>query len=107
MDQNRLEQSSQELQAKLEELLGTDHVYYNPPASVHMEYDAIVYSRSDIRNTFANNAVYGQKNRYQVTTITRDPDAKIIGDISRLPMCSFDRSYVADNLYHNVFTLYF
>ena len=102
-----LEQSSQKLQAILEELLGSDHVYYNPPASVHMEYDAIVFFRSIMRNTFANNFVYGQKYGYQVTTITRDPDSPIINKVSKLPMCSFDRHYVADNLHHNVFTLYF
>lgn len=107
MDHGVLEQSSQGLQSKFEELLGNDHVYYNPPASVHMEYDAIVFSRSDIENTFANNAVYRQMHQYQVTTITRDPDAQIIGNVSRLPMCSFDRNYVSDNLYHNIFTLYY
>lgn len=106
MDQEYLEQSSQELQAIFEGLLGTDHAYYNPPASVHMEYDAIVFSRSNIGNVFANNGVYRQFYRYQVTTITRDPDSPIISKVSKLPMCSYDRHYVADNLHHNVFTLY-
>ena len=30
-----------ELQVKLEELLGSGHVYYQPPTSLKMEYDAI------------------------------------------------------------------
>lgn len=106
-EQNKLLQSSQELQTIFEEILMSDHVYYNPPASVHMTYDAIVFTRSIIRNTFANNIIYGQKFQYQVTVITRDPDASVIGKVSRLPMCSHDRHYVADNLHHNVFTLYF
>lgn len=106
MDQpNILEQRSQELQATFEELLGSRNVYYNPPASVKMSYDAIVFRRSQIRNTYANNLVYGQSHGYEVTTITEDPDAPIIGKVSRMPQCSFDRSFVADNLYHNVFTL--
>ena len=37
-----------ELQSKLEELLGSRHVYYQAPESVKMEYPAIRYSRSDI-----------------------------------------------------------
>jgi hypothetical protein len=106
MDQRSLEQSSQELQAKFEELLESGHVYYNPPSSLKMEYDAIVFSRSKIDNTYANDYVYNQNHRYEVTTITDDPDAEIIGKISRLPMCIFDRHFVSDNLHHNVFTLY-
>lgn len=107
MDRKSLEKSSQELQAKFEELLESDQVYYNPPASVKMHYDAIVYNRSRIENTFANNIVYGQRYRYEVATITEDPDAPIIQKISQLPMCSHDRQFVSDNLYHNVFTLYY
>lgn len=101
-----LEDRSQELQVIFEELLGTGEVYYNPPASVKMSYDAIVFSRSNIENTFANDHVYGQKYRYEVTTITEDPDSPIIDKVSRLPMCSFDRHFVSDNLHHNTFTLY-
>ena len=107
MGQRSLEQSSQELQAVFEELLESRNVYYNPPASVKMKYDAIVFSRSDIANTFANNRVYKQDHRYTVTTITEDPDASIIDKVSKLPMCSFDRHFVSDNLHHNVFNLYY
>ena len=106
MAQRTLEDRSQALQAIFEELLGSRNVYYNPPASVRMKYDAIVFSRSNIENTFANDQVYGQKHRYEVTTITTDPDSPIIEVISRLPTCSFDRHFVSDNLHHNTFTLY-
>lgn len=98
---------SQELQAAFEELLESRNVYYNPPASVKMKYDAIVFSRSSIDNVFANNYVYMQNHRYTVMTITHDPDAPIIEKISQLPQCSFDRHYISDNLHHNVFTLYY
>ena len=100
-----LEQCSQDLQAKFEELLGSRNVYYNPPASVRMKYDAIVFTRSRINNRFASDYVYGQSHTYEITVITSDPDAEVIGKISRLPRCSFDRSFISDNLYHNVFTL--
>lgn len=107
MGQSRnLEQRSQELQATFEELLGSRNVYYNPPESVRMNYDAIVFSRSNINNRFASNAVYLQSHLYEVTTITRDPDAPIIEKVSKLPGCSFVTSYVADNLYHNRFTIH-
>ena len=106
MDPQKFERLSQKLQAEFEELLESRNVYYDPPPSVHMKYDAIVFSRSSIDNTFANDGVYGQSHRYSVTTITYDPDAPIISKISRLPMCSFDRHFISDNLHHNTFILY-
>lgn len=101
-----LEQRSQELQAAFEELLGNRNVYYNPPESKKIEYDAIVFTRSSINNRFANNAVYMQDHMYDVTTLTRDPDAPIIEKVSKLPGCSFVTSYVANNLYHTKFRLH-
>lgn len=107
MDPLSLEQRSQALQAKLEELLGSRNVYYNPPASVRMSYPAIVFSRSKNENRNANNAAYIQFYRYEVTVIDRDPDCEYISTVSRLPMCTFDRHFVSENLHHTTFTLYY
>lgn len=96
-----------ELQADLERLAESKNVYYQPPASVHMKYDAIVYSRKNIENVFANNSVYKQHDAYEIVVIYRHPDSELPRKISKLPMCSFDRHYVADNLNHDVFTLYY
>lgn len=107
MDQLSLERRSQELQAVFEEILGSRNVYYNPPASVKMSYPAIVFSRSRIEKKNANNTTYMQNHSYEVTVIDRDPDCKYISAILELPMCSFDRHFVSDNLHHNTFTLYY
>lgn len=96
-----------DLQTLLESILGSRNVYYDPPESVKMQYDAIRYSRKKIDNRFANNNVYKQNNAYEVIVIYRDPDSDIPIKISKLPMCSHDRHYVADNLHHDVFTLYY
>lgn len=96
-----------ELQALLKSLLGSDNVYFQPPPTVNMEYPAIVYNRDDVVIEFANNRPYKHKKRYQVTVIDPDPDSDIPDKIAELPLCSFDRFYTADNLNHDVFTLYF
>lgn len=106
MDRPKLEQQSQKWQATFEELLESRNVYYNPPSSVHMKYDAIVFNRARIENSFASNSVYMQAYRYEVTTITTDPDASIIDKISKLPRCTHERHFVSDNLHHNLFYLY-
>lgn len=96
-----------QLQTELEELLGSKNVYYQPPASVKMSYPAIVYSRNDIRNDFANNDVYSQNRSYEVIVIDKNPDSEIVDRVSQLPMCRFDRHYTSDNLNHDVFTLFY
>lgn len=95
------------LQTMLEEILGSRNVYYNPPESVKMQYNAIRYSRKRINNTFANDSVYKQDDCYELIVIYRDPDSDIPMKISKLPRCNHDRQYIADNLIHDVFTLYY
>lgn len=107
MVQQNLELRSQELQAVFEEILGSRNVYYNPPASVRMSYPAIVFGRSRIEKKSANNTTYMQNHRYEVTVIDGNPDCEYISEILKLPLCSFDRHFVSDNLHHNVFTLYY
>lgn len=96
-----------DLQTTLENILGSRNVYYQPPASVKMSYPAIVYALSSINDRRAGNGVYIRNISYDVTVIYRDPDSELPRIIANLPMCSHSRHYVADNLYHDTFTLYF
>lgn len=97
-----------ELQSKLEELLGSKHVYYQPPESIKMEYPAIVYSKSKIGIERANDSVYLKNTKYEIIVIDRKPDNPVIKKLlNALPYCVYDRPYKADNLNHDVLTLYF
>lgn len=95
------------LQTLLEGVLGSSNVYFQPPASVQMQYPCIVYMRDDARTEFAGNAPYSCTKRYQVTVIDRNPDSDIPDKVAALPMCILNRVYRADNLHHDVFNLYF
>lgn len=95
------------LQTTLENILGSRNVYYQPPESVKMQYPAIVYFRNSIENNHANDSVYNQNVSYEIIVIYKDPDSEIPIAVSQLPLCKFNRRYTADNLYHDVFTLYF
>ena len=97
----------EDLQDVLEQLLRSRNVYFQPPASVKMKYPAIVYTLSNIQNTFADNSPYVQSNAYQLTVIDTDPDSEIVKRISSLPLCRFNRHFTSDNLYHDVFTLFY
>lgn len=94
------------LHERLCEILGSRNVYFQPPESVNMKYPAIVYSRNRINNTSADNIIYKQDVLYSITVIDRDPDSEIVERVSKMPHIVYDRSYVADNLNHDVFTLF-
>lgn len=95
------------LQTLLEETLGSRNVYFQPPSNISMRYPCIVYSRDDVDVIFADNDPYRLLTRYQVSVIDQDPDSEIPHRVASLPKCRFNRFYTADNLNHDVFTLYF
>lgn len=97
--------TQQELQKVLENLFENKNVYYQAPGQ--MDYPAITYEIDDIENTHANNLTYRISRRYKITVIDRLPDNPVIDKLLDLPMCSYDRHYVADNLNHDVLTLYY
>ena len=96
-----------DLQDLLVEILDSDHVYFQPPTNVQMVYPCIVYNREQIVPTWAENEPYSLNNRYLVTVIDRNPDSEIPDKIAALPLCVHDRFFIADNLNHNVFKLFF
>ncbi len=96
-----------ELQKKLEELLGSRNIYYQPPESVKMNYPAIRYSKDGFSIREANDSSYSRITKYEIVVISKTPDNPVIDKLLELPYCSYDRSYIADNLNHDVLTLYF
>lgn len=96
-----------DLQNFLEKMMGNDHVYYQPPATVKMKYPAIKYERSTFVNQYANNITYKQKIAYTLTILDKKPDNPVIAKLSKLPLCRFDRHYTSDGLNHDVFTIFF
>lgn len=96
-----------ELQSKLEELLGSKNVYYQSPPSTGMSYPAIVYSKSKLDITHADNQNYKLNTRYDLIVIDRRPDNPVINSLLGLPYCSYDRRYKTDNLYHDSLTLFY
>lgn len=96
------------LQKELEEILGSRNVYFQPPESLKLNYPCIVYSLAGMDKQNANDSMYKGVNRYSVVTIDADPDSTIhIRILEHFPMCSFDRSYISDNMNHNSLSLYY
>lgn len=96
-----------ELHEMLCEALGSRNVYFQPPASKVMEYPCIRYNLYDIDNVYADNLPYLQNIAYQIIVIDRDPDSEIVERVSKIPGIRFNRFYIADNLNHTIFIMYY
>ena len=95
------------LQSKLEEILGSSNVYFQPPEDIRLSYPCILYELSGIDVIRADDRMYTNMRRYSVTLIDPDPDSVFIDPILSLKYCVLDRPYIADDLNHYVFTLYY
>ena len=96
-----------QLQTKLEEILGSSNVYFQPPENIKLRYPCIRFELAGIDTLRADDILYGSKSRYTVTLIDPDPDSEYIDKILALQYCVLDRPYMADDLNHYVFTLYY
>ena len=90
----------------LRTIIGNGNVYFQPGTNVTMKYPCIRYSLYDILNDSGDNLPYKQHQAYQVILIDPNPDNEFWEKIAALPMCNFDRYYVAENLNHYVYTIY-
>jgi len=84
------------------------NVYFQPPENYALTYPCIIYSRGTIGDEkYANDKLYLNKHRYDLTIVDYDPDSPILEGIVELPMCSFQRHYTADNLNHDIYNIYY
>lgn len=96
-----------DLQELLEDTLGSTNVYFQPPNNLTLRYPCIIYLVEGEDVQHANDQIYRDHLRYQVTLITREPDDPIFHRIRRLPFCSLTRTFTSDDLNHANFTLFY
>ena len=96
-----------QLQSELERLVGPN-VYFQPPATVQLKYPCVIYNLSSGNSIYADNSVYTYTNRFELIFIYRKQNMEIVETVLRtFTMCTVSRVYIADNLYHYVFNLYY
>ena len=97
-----------ELHAKLIDLIGNNNVYFQPPASVQISYPCVIYNIGAGDTKRADDTVYRYTNSYDVIFIFKKPNIEVINEVLRaIPMCKVSRCYVADNLNHYAFKIYY
>jgi len=95
------------LHQKLIDVSGTGNIYFQPLPNITMKYPCVVYERTKEKDKHANNAVYNSTKCYTATVIDSDPDSDIPDKVKSLPLTRFTRHFVADNLNHDVYEIYF
>lgn len=97
-----------DLQKALCDAVGSKNVYYQPAATYKLTYPCIVYERDKKASRYANDGTYLISDRYTITYIHKDADSEIPDKLLRtFTMISHDRTFKSDNLYHDVFSLYY
>lgn len=95
------------LQSDLTEILGSEFVYFQPPANISMQYPCIVYTWDDVKALKANNGKYKTDRRYQLIHISQKSEDPVVAALEALPYTKFRRRYTEGNLHHTVFDIYF
>lgn len=96
------------LHAELKELLGSNHVYFQPPETIKLTYPCIIYELSGYRTDHSNDEIYRQIKSYEILIIEKDPDSDLRERVMKhFKYCSYSRTYTSDNLYHSVLNLYY
>lgn len=94
-----------DLQKKLEDILGSRRVYFQPPESIKLSYPAIIYKKNKVDILYANDTNYLRHDSYEISYITQNADDELVDILLFLPYCSLTSNYVVDNLYHFIFTI--
>ena len=96
------------LDEKLRSLLSSSNVYFQPPENLKMKYPCFRYRLSGADQKYASDNTYSFIREYELMHIHTDPDTNMPELLSReFKNIRFDRRYSADNLYHDVYTLYY
>lgn len=99
--------SRMDLQNELIVLLGSDHVYYDPPENLQMQYPCFIYTVSKANERYSDNKVYRYVNGYDITYVDINQDSDVLEKFkTHFLMSNFNRHYVADELHHTVFVVY-
>ena len=88
--------------------LGTQAVHFQPPPSVKLIYPCIVYRLKSTDSIAADNRNYKNMKLYQIELIDPNPDNTYVDSLlNSFSMIKHVNTFIADNLNHYIFDLYY
>ena len=96
-----------DLSKVLREILGNNHVYFQPPNGTKIEYPCIIYKLESLDAENADDMKYIKNKRYTLNVIDYNPDSETYEKIlDAFDYASLDRMAVNNNLNHWYMTIY-
>lgn len=97
--------------SELSQLLHTlpleGEIHFQPPENIKLKYPCIIYKFDRYKDFYAGDGRHIVREAYTVTHIYKDPTQNLREAIRLLfTYADFDRVFVNDNLYHDVYTIY-
>lgn len=97
-----------DLHSELCALLGSNFVYFQPPATIRINYPCIIYSFTNYGVDYADNKIYSNKKEYSIILIETDPDSVLPERLlNHFSYCRFSSHYTSENLHHSAFAIYY
>ena len=84
-----------------------DEIHFQPSESVKLKYPCILYEFDGYRDFHGDDGRHIVRESFTVTHIYKDPTQNLRETIRSLfSYVRFDRVFIADNLYHDVYSVY-
>lgn len=103
MEANRLEVRGK-LISIMEDCGEEPHLYYQPDASMTLQYPCMIYHLKTLTTRCADDLPYYKTIAFDITYVTRSPASKVPTRMLDEPQFFFDRYYTAENLHHYAYT---
>lgn len=85
-----------------------DHVYFQPPSNLKLNYPCIIYNKTPSVKEYGNDHYYIKTQGYQLLVVDPDPDSLIADDLEdHFTYCAISQYFVSDNLNHTALNLYY
>lgn len=79
--------------------------YFQAPPKNTLKYPCIIYFFKEYKDLKANNDTFLTHEKYELQFISTKSTDPIVELLRKFEYCSFERVYVADGLYHFIFTI--
>ena len=88
--------------------IGVENVYIDPPENLMMKYPCARVRLNNGRARYADNKTHIFTPNWEIIHIGYEPDDEIVPKMMyAFSRITYQRHYTADNLHHNLFTLYY
>lgn len=95
-----------EIQELLEDVLGSNNVYFQPPTNTSIKYPCIVYEFKRFNIQPADNKPYVVSGRWEIHHMYKNPKHDLKEKfVFGVPFCRFDRRIVTDGVYNDYYVI--